>query len=146
MTNNDATPAPICTTAIRVEDFSQYTDDAMRHRWTIAKMRAVIAALKGQPVALVLDNQTGFALAGVRLTDVFDGGPSRGLRLRVESDDADGVTRPTNYRLAATGNTIIPLAPESGVRGAKWDAVEAYREAQRNGGERELRPTKVRLG
>jgi len=114
------------TTAILASDFSQSTTDTNRHSWTLGKMRHVIAALNGQPVAIICDKQTGFAEVGVRLTSVFDGGPSRGDRLTVERDDDDGVTRKTTYWLPAIGETIIPLASEVGISGAKWAATRSY--------------------
>jgi hypothetical protein len=133
MTTETAAPAATATsTAILASDFSDKVTDVNRHTWTLGKMRYVIAALDGDPVAIIADNQTGFALVGARLIEAFDGGPSRGPRVTIETTyvDEQGVTKTqrTNYWLRGIGATIIPLAnPQGPGGGAKWRAIEAAR-------------------
>jgi len=115
------------TTAILASDFSASTLDTNRHEWNLGTMRHVIAALNGQPVAIICDKRTGFAEVGVRLTSCFDGGPSRGPRVTIERDDEDGVTRSTTYWLPSIGEAIIPVTHDT-LRGAKWDALDSYRD------------------
>lgn len=115
------------TTAILASDFSDRVTDTNRRAWTLGKMRHAIAALDGRDVAIITDRQTGHVTFG-RLIECFDGGPSRGPRVMVESDLSDGTVQRTTFWLHGIGETIIPLSERLGERGAKWTALETWRE------------------
>jgi hypothetical protein len=125
MTTTTTEPTTTTAGAINAKDFSESTTDVLRERWTLGKMQAVIQALEGRHVLIVVDKQTGHALVNVRLTRAFHGGPSRGDRVTVESTYEDGSGRPTNYRLDDIG--VIVELERGRTIGAKWDALEIYR-------------------
>jgi hypothetical protein len=119
------------TTAILASDFSDRTTDVLRDRWTLGKLRHVIKALAWAPVAITTEAQTGGTLIGARLLDAFDGGPSRGNRLTIQTELSDGTTQTTNYRADSLGLAIIPLADERTGMGPKWAALDSWREEKR---------------
>jgi hypothetical protein len=122
------TKAPtVLTSVIRAQDFSDRTTDANRDRWTLGKMRYVVDALQDTPVIIVIE---GLAKIGARLIRTFDGGPSRGQRVTIESVMSTGETQRTNYRLEEIGDTIIPMVEPFAAQGAKWDIVETHRSEQ----------------
>jgi hypothetical protein len=114
------------TTAVRAQDFSSDTTDTTRDRWTIGKMRHLVAALDGTPVVITLDRHSGFAVIGAELLGCTEH-PLKGAQVRVKSTFDNGETSLTDYRLAEVGDTIIPLDGRVGGRGAKWIALESYR-------------------
>lgn len=109
------------STAIRAQDFSPSTADTLRGKWTAGKLRHLIAALDGAPVAITIDSATGFALVGAKLVGLGHlyghGWPT----LTVEHNG-----QRTAYGTCELGDTIIPL--EDTGRGAKWDALGSYRQ------------------
>jgi hypothetical protein len=114
--------------AITPEDFSNSTTDPLRSQWTVGKMRHVVAALGGAEVIVVTDRGTGHAVQG-RLVAAFEGGPSRGARLTVETDLPEGKTTRTHYFMANVSTVIqLTLSPaDIAMAGAKWRALESYR-------------------
>lgn len=117
-----AAPATLMPTAIRASDFSSRTTDFDRHRWTVGKMQLTIDALKGAPVVIVVDQQTGFTMVGVTLTRSYHdswGGDRVVVR---DSFTEHGVA----YRLADIGETIIPLTEQR----VKWNALNAARDLE----------------
>lgn len=126
MTQPTTTTAPVAYTscAILASDFSRSTSDQTRHQWTGGKMRHLVNALNGTPVAIIGDNQTGFVLANVRLSvsvtpDEF---------VTVESLLSDGIVQRVNYRLWKLGETIIPLTGRRD--NVKWEALRTYNDEQ----------------
>lgn len=110
---------------ILASDFSDRVTDTLRDRWTFGKMRHVIGALDGSPVAITTDNLSGHTLLGVRLTgltETINCGPCVVI-------DGDGPEwpRPCAYPLRSLGSAIVPLDSETGARGAKWTALDTYR-------------------
>lgn len=116
------------TTAILASDFSSRTTDVLRDQWTAGKLRHLIAALDGQPVAIVIDSYTGSTLVGVTLERLVGKMHGSGHNVVIASTLPDGTVQRTAYRTEALGLTIIPLAPEDGTKGAKWVALDTYRE------------------
>lgn len=117
----DTAAAPAATTystAIRAQDFSNRVTDANRDRWTAAKLDALIPALDGVPVALIVDRQTGFAEVGVKIVGTYDKGMGHPY---VTIERTNGTT--TSYWAPVLGDTIIPLEKTR----AKWDALKAHR-------------------
>lgn len=115
-----------CT--ITARDFMSTKADGCweTQRWSSGAMRHVVAALAGNAVAITVEKRTGSTMVGVYLVGVLatgDSGP--GERVVVETVLADGTTSRTNFRLDEIGH-VIPL-DETG-RGAKWTALETYRE------------------
>lgn len=112
--NNAATAAPAITytTAIRASDLSPSTDDVNRNRWTTGKLRYLVAALDGAPVAVTTDTQTGHTEIGVTLV-----GTSKG-RLHVQGQGP----RPVAFHDFNIGATVIPLVDTR----AKWTMVRAW--------------------
>ena len=107
---------------IRARDFSRQTTDPLREEWTLGKMRHLIAALEGRTVAIVCDRQTGFTVIG-RLERCFHGGPARGPRVLVVTEH-----NRTNYYLRNVGDSIVILDDHTGTKGAKWTALDTYRD------------------
>lgn len=110
------------TTVIRARDFSDSTTDADRDTWTLGKLRHVIAALDGAPVAITVDRLTGHTEVGVRLVGIacgrfVDHGPV------VERTLSDGTTQRTIFSRHSIGDTITPLDRSS----AKWTATDSVR-------------------
>lgn len=116
------------TTVILARDLDpdQTITNPNLNRWSLGKIRYVIAALDGAPVAITTDTQTGSTALNARLIEAFYGGPARGERLTVETTLSDGTTQRTNFPVDNIG-MILPLTAEAGVRGPKWDAKEALR-------------------
>ena len=108
--------------AIQPSDFSQRVTDVNRDTWTLCTMRYVVKALAGREVTVVVDSSVGSAVVG-KLIRVFDGGPSRGPRLTVETEYAPGEFQKTNYWLPKVGVVI-----EMGGGYGKFDALNLYRE------------------
>lgn len=131
MTATTTATASTTSTAIRAQDFSSSTRDALRDRWTGGKLRHLVAALDGAPVAIIVDKATGFALVGARLVGVRSGSLYVDeAQVIVETTHADGTTTRTAYRASAIGDTVIPLGERVG-RGAKWDLTDAVRREAR---------------
>lgn len=118
------------TTAIHVRDFSARTTDVDRDMWTAGKMRHVIDALNGSPVAITVDGQTGHTVIGVRLVGIVPGGNGDHARVRIESShetETGAVACSTQAHLLFTlGPVITPLMPAAG--DAKWHALDTHRE------------------
>lgn len=115
------TTATTTGSAIEARDFSAKTTDTLRDVWTRGKMRHVIAALNGGPVAVVIE---GLAFVGVTLLHEGAGRlPGGQGRVRIRHYLADGTTQDTDYRLETVG-TIIALGDPQ----AKWTALTTYRE------------------
>jgi hypothetical protein len=86
--------------------------------WSVGSIRHVIKALNGQPVAVELDNQTGWTLVGAVLTEAYDN------RLSVCTEDAKTSQNPTGltrYFLPKVG-VIVGLGNSS-----KYDAISFER-------------------
>jgi hypothetical protein len=114
------------TTTVHASDFSTSTADALRNRWTVGKMRHLIAALGDATVIVEIDSRTGFALMG-RLTEVFNGGPIRGNRLTVVTVLEDGTEHATHYNLNNVGAVmVLPGQGKRAEHSAKWDALKSY--------------------
>ncbi|MCZ7478842.1 hypothetical protein [Micromonospora sp. WMMC273] len=129
MTSINAVGVPVTTTTgvVLASDFTPNTADVTRHRWDLGKLRHLIAALGGQPVMVVCERRTGFALIGAQLVEAFDGGPSRGWRVAIRSHRADGSVGTTNYRVDDLGETIVPLTvPGERYTNVRSDAVRSY--------------------
>ena len=113
--------------AILARDFSNSMADVLRTRWTAGKMRHVIAALDGTPVAITTDQMSGHTLLGVRLlglTETFGGGECVIIK---GADDDPAWPRPVAYSLTTLGEAIIPLSEQTATTGAKWVALDTYR-------------------
>ena len=108
---------------VLASDFSNSTKDVLRHRWTLAKLQALIANLEEDAtVVITVDDSTGFALVGAKLIEAFWDGPARGDRVTIEHEGA----RPTHYPANNIGSAITVVAA-SGSSRAKWAALEQYR-------------------
>jgi hypothetical protein len=106
--------------------------DPLYNRWTVGKLRHVIAALRGRRVVVTTDSQSGHAIFGCRLIRAFEGGAGRGPRLTVEYDLGDGDTQRTNFYVPSLGDTIVPFPGETwGDRGPKWEALDRWRTENR---------------
>lgn len=125
MSQPTTTAAPVSYTscAILASDFSRDTRDQLRRQWTGGKMRHLIAALDGAPVAIIADAQTGFIMGNVRLRLSIM--PNEFVT--VEQTFPDGTTHPVDYRLWKLGETIIPMTDKHNV---KWDALNTYSNEQ----------------
>lgn len=80
--------------------------DHARTHWSLGIMQYVVKALAGTKVAIVTDKSTGVTLVGVTLVDAFNGGPSRGAMVTVESTMPSGEKHRTNYYLPNVGPII----------------------------------------
>lgn len=118
----------VYSTAILASDFSRSTKDVLRNQWTAGKLRHLIAALDGQPVAIVTDGMTGSTLVGVTLERLVGKMHGTGHNVVIASTLPDGTVQRTAHRIEALGLAIIPLTPEPGTKGAKWVALDSYRE------------------
>lgn len=120
------TEATSTTCVIRARAFSDSLKDADRDRWTVGKMRHVLAALGETPVIINTDWQTGHTLVNVTLTGLRTGwcvGYEVGIR-SIYSDGSGGVVW---HDLANLGDTIIPLPGLDTRHGdAKWKAVRSF--------------------
>ena len=109
--------------AITARDFNDNTNDSHRDEWNSGAMHHLVKALKGAPVAVVLDKRTGFVefnvtLGGVRQT------PGYGTyQVLVERTYSDGTTGGCWYPLLKVGAVIV-----LGESRARWEALESYRE------------------
>lgn len=118
------------TTAIAARDFSQLVTDELRDTWTPGKLRHVIAALDGAPVAIVTDQMTGSTLLGATLDSIMPTPGFHGYDL-VTASHYNGKTYRTRRFMPGIGPVIVPLDPDNGARGAKWRALDSYREEKR---------------
>lgn len=107
------------TTVIRARDFSDKTTDVLRDRWTVGKLRHVIAALDRREVAITVDNLTGHTAIGVTLVGLGTD------RLHIAFGGAMGTTA---HFVPSLGDTITPLDDPSITKGARWTATETWRE------------------
>ncbi len=130
--------------AITPQDFSSSTSDVLRDRWTVGKMRHVVAALAGRPVAITTDRMTGSTRIGVTLRDVQGLRHGTGYGVVVESTFEDGTTSGTLFDLHSLG-VIIPLDYGVGEKDAKWTALETYRQ-ESSEAIRQARETHPELG
>lgn len=120
-------PSPIAAPAvaaavIQARDLSNaITTDVLYDRWTAGKLRHLVAALDGAPVAVVTDNRTGHAPINVRLTGVVAmRGGGRGLTYEfVDARFGVGVAWDSQV------GVVLPLTAEGA--NAKWRAVESVR-------------------
>lgn len=133
-TMNNATTATTSSCAVLASDFSDRTTDVLRHRWTPGKMRHLVAALDGAPVAVTVDRMSGAAMVGVKLIGLQAIRMSTRFGVVIEStyEDENGELKQqrTNYPLDQLGEAIIPL-DERGQRGAKWEALDRQRKEHR---------------
>lgn len=109
---------------IKPADFSDRVTDVNRYRWTLDKIEHVVAAMKGRPALVETDSRTGHTVYGEIVGHASTGSSNPGARLQIR--DADG--RVTNYYLPSVG-VIVDLGEEG--RGAKWDALDRRRKAER---------------
>lgn len=119
------TATNLSTTAIRARDFSRDSKDPSHNRWTVGKMRHLVDALAGSPVAIITDNQTGHAMIGVTLESTYHNGHEGIVLVRATTDDESWTTA---YTLTQLGETIIPLRETSKAPNgsAKWRALRTY--------------------
>lgn len=114
--------------AIQASDFSDLTTDTDRNDWTEGKIRHVIAALDGQPVAITVDKMTGHTMIGVRLIAVSAGGGGDHARVAVEAQYEDGTTQRTAFLLFKLGPVITPIPQGRTGKDAKWAALDSWRD------------------
>lgn len=111
------------TCIITPQDFSSLVTDRHRYRWTLGPMRHTVAALKGRPVAITTDTQTGGTRIGVTLGACY-----RHHRAGAVVE-VTGEYGPTAYRLDGIGH-ILPLDWPRTEQDAKWVALRSYGDEQ----------------
>jgi hypothetical protein len=125
-TQQQASNRPVWSSScvILPSDFSNSFSDPVRDQWNAGKLRHVIAALNGSPVAVVTDNGTGHTEIGVSLVG-FTSNSYVDLVV-VERTLSDGKITKTAYNPWKLG-VILPLAEAMGATGAKWRSLELHR-------------------
>lgn len=119
--------------AVSASDFSARTTDPNYRTWTFPKMETLISVLPDEAlVAITTEKQTGFTVLG-RLVRAVEGGSGRQARVVVEIDLADGTTQQTAYFMPSVADAIVILAGDHEGRGAKWRALDAWRERKAAG-------------
>lgn len=111
--------------AINARTFNNNTKDPNRDEWTGGAMQHLVDALKGAPVAIVLDKQTGFTEVNVTLGGVRPGGSGSHAHVLVQRVHSDGTTGGCWYPLFQVGTVI-----ELGDSRARWTAIDTHREEQ----------------
>lgn len=107
------------STGIVPSDFVKTTTDYEFKHFGYDAMRYIVQALNHEPVAIVAEHQTGFALVNVQLMSV-QRRTGRDARVTIRYTYNDEY-RDTNYRIDDIG-AIIPLSGNSA--NAKWDALK----------------------
>ena len=125
MTTTDTQAATTFSCTVKAQDFASRTNDSQYESWTEGKLRHLIAALDGRPVALIADRQTGHTAVGVKLIELRYSGAD--ARLVYEWVGNDGKSYRTATLLFKLGDTIIPIVDTTVGGGAKWRALETYR-------------------
>lgn len=112
--------------AVTARDFSTRVNDPVRDQWTPGKLRNLITALNGSPVAIITDAQTGTTQLGVRLTGVHRDTVAVTESLYVDQWGRN-LEQPRDYTtlhpIYNIGQTIIPLRNNR----AKWRALDTWR-------------------
>lgn len=117
------------TAAISASDFSDDITDSHRALWTAGKLRHVIAALDGTPVAVVTNKMTGHAVVGVTLDGLRQNPDGGGHQVLITYEYAPGESTRTWTHVLNIGETIIPITgmgahPSPSPR---WTALETHR-------------------
>lgn len=119
------------TTTLTARDFATTTTEANRNTWTRGQLDAVVAALGGQQVLVVVDKGTGFTLLATleRTTDGSFTNAHGALRVVTEHNVTD-------YRVTDIGAIVVMPGQDYGPRGprsAHWLALDNYRALQTEG-------------
>jgi len=112
--------------AINARDFEQDRSEADRDTWKPGPMHHLVMALDGARVLIVVDRRTGYTEVGVTLGGVRKTPGWGTYQVLIQREHEGGKTSGCWYPLMNVG-TVIELT-ELGSTGARWTALQAYRE------------------